>query len=93
MYGEPYVFGVANASEAAEVEEGEVTEGWDADMENAEVGKLLPVESALIRRLRTIKFKIVVRAALLELPYPFVCSVLSLSHTQALSLSISTCIQ
>lgn len=64
MYGEHYVFGVPHPTEE---EEGEV-EGWDADMENAEVGKLLPVESALIRRLRVTKYKLVVSTSLFSLP-------------------------
>ena len=59
-YGEHYVFGVTHPDEGKEEEEETEVEGWDADMENAEVGKLLPVESALIRRLRVTKFKLVV---------------------------------
>ncbi|CAI8010254.1 E3 ubiquitin-protein ligase MARCHF6 [Geodia barretti] len=58
-YGEHYVFGVTHPDEGKEEEEETEVEGWDADMENAEVGKLLPVESALIRRLRVTKFKLV----------------------------------
>lgn len=77
MYGEHYVFGVPHPTEE---EEGEV-EGWDADMGNAEVGKLLPVESALIRRLRVTKYKLVVSISLFSLPTSSValCGSLSLS--------------
>ena len=59
MYGEHYVFGVTHPDEGEENEDKEV-EGWDDDMEIAEVGKLLPVESALIRKIRVTKFKLVV---------------------------------
>ena len=68
------MFGVPHPTEE---EEGEV-EGWDADMESAEVGKLLPVESALIRRLRVTKYKLVVSISLFSLPTSSVALSLSL---------------
>ena len=86
MYGEKYVFGVADPDEGKEGEEGEV-EGWGDDMENAEVGKLLPVESALIRRIRVTKFKLMV--GMCTLPPPSLPLPLSLSPSLPLPLPLS----
>ena len=55
MYGEKYVFGIAPPDGEGEDEE------EDEDFESAEVGKLLPIERSLIRKLRVTKFEVAVR--------------------------------
>ena len=65
MYGERYVFPEYKGREEEEVEkekeEGEGEgEGGELDVENAEVGQLLPKERSLIRKLRLIKCEVAV---------------------------------
>ena len=70
MYGERYVFhttpkykGREDAEVEKEKEEGEGEgegEGAELDVENAEVGQLLPKERSLIRKLRLIKCEVAV---------------------------------
>ena len=64
MYGEHYVFRVnpkVGDDEGGEEEGEEGEEGEEEiDVENAEVGQLLPKERSLIRKLRVTKFEVAV---------------------------------
>ena len=76
MYGEHYVFGVAPPDDDGEGEGEREGEEEEEELESAEVGKLLPIERSLIRKLRAIKFQIAVRLTRhlkQQLLYVFVC--------------------